>query len=333
MSTPNTPAPHPAGLPPVDDAQLMAYVDGALAPGEARAVAEAVARDAALAARAERMRQAGRLTREVLDAPEVLAVPPALRAAVQAMAAAQTAQRTRQGSGVAETSAGAAVAPAPAGPASVAAAASASVAANAAQAHPAAPTAAPIHASMPNASAPRARPHHAASPRWWQRLRDSFSALTVPMAVACSVFFGVAGFQLGRAPTGNEATLALAVGQTASPALAALLDRLPSGAQGEAAGTPVALVASFRDAGGALCRDFSVEAAQSPRFEAVACRAPGSGAQGWELRYAAAAPTEAGGYAPASASAALDRYLASIGANEALDVQAEQAALAGLAKR
>jgi len=241
-----------------DDTQLMAYADGALPPEEAAAVAAALARDPALAERAALMRRTRHLARDALDAQLEAPVPPALRAAVEAMAAAQKRPR-----------------PAP----------------------------------------PR--------PAWWQRLREGWASLALPAAVAASVLFGVIGYRIGSAP-GDAAPL-LAIGQRADPALAALLDRLPSGVQAQAAGTPVAMIASFRDGAGALCRDFSLEPAQAPRTEAVACRsAPGQ----WELRFASVAAEAGGGYAPAGAASALDAYLASIGAVQPLDAEAERAALA-----
>lgn len=307
------PSTQPQGATPPDDAQLMAYVDGALAPSAARAVADALAHDPGLAARAERLAGSRALTREALDAPEALAVPPALRAAVEAMVAAKAAAARE------------------AAPASQTQSQTQSQSQSQFQTPPApstpvrAPDVPTAPAAAPQPVATRRRP--AARPGWWQRLLEGWSNLALPATVAASVLFGVIGFQLGRTPAGDG--LALAVGTPAPTALAAVLDRLPSGEEQAVDGGSVTLVASFRDAAGGLCRDFSLDitGASGPaaRTEAVACRqSPGT----WTLRYAAAVPPAGEGFAPASGASALESYLSSIGAGEPMDAAAEQAALA-----
>jgi hypothetical protein len=252
-----------------DDAQLMAYADGVLPAEEAAAMKAAIERDAALAERVALFGRTRHLAREALDRQLDAPVPPALRAAVEAMAAAQ---------------------------------------------RPAAPAAAAV-----------ARPAlQAARPSWLQWLRDGWANMALPAAVAASVLAGVVGYGVVSAP--QDSAPALAVGDRMNPALAGLLDKLRSGEQAVAGRTPMAVIASFRDAAGVLCRDFSLEPAQAPRVEAVACR---NSTGQWDLRFASVAGKDAGGFAPAGAGSALDTYLASIGATQPLDPAAEAAALAG----
>lgn len=291
-----------------NDEQLMAFVDGVLPPDAARSVADAQARDPALALCAEQLARTRALAREALNAPDLLTVPPALRAKVEAMVAAKKA------------------------------------AASAAQAE--ANLQHSQHSPGLQAQAtPRSHGYPAAAGRaptrtgWWQRFLDGWSSMAMPVTVAASVLFGVVGFQLGRGPAGEGAgpgigtdlalvmgsDMALPVGAAAPTALAAVLDRLPSGEQQEAGGTPIVVAATYRDATGQLCRDFALGAAEGQRTEAVACRqGPGE----WVLRYAAAVPDAGSGYAPASATSALENYLSSIGAVRPLDPVAEEGALA-----
>jgi anti-sigma factor RsiW len=250
-----------------DDVQLMAYVDGALTEAEAAVIAAAIERDAALAERVAMFHRTRHLAREALDRQLGAPVPPALRAAVEAMAAAQSA---------------------------------------------------PATATVERPAAQTTRSS------WLQWLRDGWANMALPTAVAASVLAGVVSYGIVSAL--QDGPPVLAVGDRASPALAGLLDKLPSGGQAVADRMPMAVIASFRDAGGALCRDFSLEPVQAPRVEAVACR---NSTGQWDLRFASVAGNGAGGFAPAGAGSALDTYLASIGASQPLDAAAEAAALAG----
>lgn len=278
------------------DEQLAAYADGALDAAQVSALEAALEADAALAERVALMFETRELGRQAFDAQlDETPVPAALRASVEAMVAQDRAARAR-----AESQA------------------------------PATPQ------RRPAATAPRQS--------WWRGLLQHLGgggsgAYALPAGALASVLFGTLGYLLGSGGEldggggGNEPAALAAVGKPAAPALAALLDRLPSGQQ-QANGPAqqavvVAMVASYRDAGGALCRDFSVEPGQAPRVEAVACRAGEAGP--WQVRFAALAEPDApgGGFTPASPHSALDSYLASIGAGKPLDAAAERAALAG----
>jgi anti-sigma factor RsiW len=148
----------------------------------------------------------------------------------------------------------------------------------------------------------------------------------VPLAASlAAVVFGLGGYLIGMG--GRDAPQGFAVAGLSSPALSEALGRVPSGGNAVLAGSGDRLraVASFRDAGGALCREFEVDTAAGSSVVSVACRADGT----WSVRFAVVAPVRNGGYAPASSMEALDAYLASAGAHEPLSPADEAAALAG----
>lgn len=146
----------------------------------------------------------------------------------------------------------------------------------------------------------------------------------VPLAASlAAVVFGIGGYLIGMG--GRDASQGFAVAGLSSPALSEALGRVRSGEDAVLAGSGDRLraVASFRDAGGALCREFEVDSADSS-VVSVACRTDGA----WSVRFAVVAPVRDGGYAPASSMEALDAYLASAGAHEPLSPADEAAALA-----
>lgn len=172
------------------------------------------------------------------------------------------------------------------------------------------PTAAPAGAIV---AAGRTRPSPTRRP-WIMPLAASLAAIA----------FGLGGYLIGMG--GRDAPQGFAVVGLSSPALSEALGRVPSGGDAVLAGSGDRLraVASFRDAGGVLCREFEVDSADSS-VVSVACRTDGA----WSVRFAVVAPLRDGGYAPASSMEALDAYLASAGALEPLSPADEAAALAG----
>ncbi|HEY9347530.1 MAG TPA: hypothetical protein VIQ53_19560 [Inquilinus sp.] len=147
----------------------------------------------------------------------------------------------------------------------------------------------------------------------------------MPLAASlAAVVFGLGGYLIGMG--GRDAPQSLAVAGLSSPALSEALGRVPSGEDIVLAGSADRLraVASFRDSGGVLCREFEVDSAAGSSVVSVACRADGA----WSVRFAVVAPMRDGGYAPASSMEALDAYLASAGAHEPLSPEDEAAALA-----
>lgn len=105
------------------------------------------------------------------------------------------------------------------------------------------------------------------------------------------------------------------------------LDRLPAGGRADIEGGEVAIIASFRDADGALCREFEVDSPDATTVVSVACRSQ----TGWVPKLAVIAPADDGSqYAPASSLETLDAYLAAIGAGAPLPIEEESAALEDL---
>lgn len=180
-----------------------------------------------------------------------------------------------------------------------------------------APAPSPIHA------APRAKQP------WWQRWGISWPALALPGAVVASVVAGIVGVlfgQLSVAPADSRSGSPMAaVGNPAPADLAQLLSRMPSGqgARVGAQGPQLAMVASFTDRRGRLCRDFSLQSAEAT-VESVACRMKGDD---WQIVFSALQPEQQGGFSLAGPKLAIDSYLAGMGATEPLSESAEREAL------
>jgi anti-sigma factor RsiW len=146
----------------------------------------------------------------------------------------------------------------------------------------------------------------------------------MPLAASlAAIVFGLGGYLVGTGT--RDAPQGLAVAGLSGPALSEALGRVPSGEESVLAGSNDRLraVASFRDSGGALCREFEVDTTGGSSVVSVACRADGT----WSVRFAVVAPVRDGGYAPASSMEALDAYLASAGAHEPLSREDEAEAL------
>lgn len=291
-----------------DDTQLMAWADGVLAADEATALEAAIEADAALAERAAAMLQTRSLVQQAYEAKlEAEPVPDALRESVLAMVARDRERREAE---------------ARAGLASRSESASGSV-----------PGSVPGSASV-SVPAP-------AQGGLLDSLRRFFAGFAMPQAVAATVVAGVVGFLAGQAGQGGgpdpgvrsgdggvagggqAAPLVAAVGESASTALAALLDQLASGDEASLAERPLTMVASFRDRESRLCRDFSVAVDPGARVESVACR---EGDGGWRIAFSAVA-RDAVGFEPASSNSPVEAWLAGVGAGDPLDEAAERAAL------
>lgn len=138
----------------------------------------------------------------------------------------------------------------------------------------------------------------------------------VPLAASLvAVISGVIGFSAGRlaSPVSNSgAEIAAALGREASGQDVAL------GADGNV----LHIVATFRDAGGALCREYALKQPEKSTLT-VACRE----GDGWSTRLALTTPV-AEGYVPASSQETLDAYLTSIQAGAPLSAEEESKALA-----
>jgi hypothetical protein len=177
--------------------------------------------------------------------------------------------------------------------------------------------AAPIGSAtvVPLPARPRRR---AAMPPW----------LPLPLAASIALVIGVtAGFLTGRgvAPTPDVAGIQLGPVSTGT-AIARVLDTATSGATTDR----IAIVATFRDRGGRVCRELEVLADRTgqpaPEVAAVACRVPHGT---WTVEGAAriARANAAGsGFEPSGASErdALQGLLDMLGADAALSPQEER---------
>ncbi len=150
-------------------------------------------------------------------------------------------------------------------------------------------------------------------------------ALALAASLAAAIIAGAGGYLAGR--TGEYVGGSLAMASIGDPALARLLDTVPSGQSAKAGDAMVKLVSSFRDEAGTLCREF--ELASASTIISVACREQGR----WDVRLAVAAPATGTDYVPAGAAEAVDTYLTSIHAGAPLSEADEAAALAGLQPR
>ena len=282
---------------PFNDETLMAFADGELDADTARAVQAAAQTDSRVAQRIALFRGTAQMVRNALPnpAPEV---PEALRASVQAAIARAKTQRLQDAS----------------------------------------LTEQPANATRP-VNLPDSRAHAAPSR---PAANQSYWALAATVA---SVAVGVLAFLAGRY-SAPDTTLALAapagIVLTADTSQLqqwrAALSQLPSGQERElksqAGSARMAMLASFRDSSGALCREFSWTTARQPIVAGVACQDAGaSGMPDWRLAYAAEAIHVQGGYSPASASSALDAYVRSIGGGPILDEAQEREALGATARR
>lgn len=150
-----------------------------------------------------------------------------------------------------------------------------------------------------------------------------------PMAAAAAVaaiIAGPAGYLLsgpGAGPAPGAVTAGLAIGAPLPADLASLLGSVPAGDERQVGGDGrLRLIASFRDAGGALCREFELD--ERTAVVAVACRA---GAEDWQITFAVNTPIAEEGFAPASSLASLDAYLEAISAEPPMTPDEERAAL------
>lgn len=150
----------------------------------------------------------------------------------------------------------------------------------------------------------------------------------LPAAAAAALVAGVlgvgAGYWLGAPQQGG----ALALTTIEDSALTKALAATPSGSEANLPTGRFRAIATLRDAGQTLCREFEIDRASGATEVAVACRE----SAGWTVRFAVAAAASSEGYAPASSTEALDAYIESIGSPQPLDAEAEKAALAAIAE-
>ncbi len=276
-----------------DDETLMAFADGQLDAATVRLVEATAQTDARVAQRIALFRGTADMVRSALPNPAP-AVPEALQASVVAAIARAKTPRAHD-AGLAEQPASASR---------------------------------PAHLTDASAQAAPGATRPAANQSYW-----ALAATVASMAVGVLAFFAgrysAPDATLAQAPS---AGIVLTADAAQLQQWRATLSELPSGQErelkGHTGGARIAMLASFRDSSGALCREFSWATAQQPAVAGVACQDTGAaGATDWRLAYAAQAMHVPGGYTPASASSALEAYVRSIGGGAILDEAQERAAL------
>jgi hypothetical protein len=157
-------------------------------------------------------------------------------------------------------------------------------------------------------------------------------------ASLAAVAVGAGGFVVGRQTSPGARGDADFLARLDAPEVDTVLASLPSGGEAAIALGHMRVVATYRTAGGSLCREFKV-AGQAGDAEAVACRAnDGSPLNSWTLAFAQTDPIPEAGvkkapvekapsYAPADGDSLVDSYLHGLGAGDPLDPNAELKAL------
>lgn len=143
----------------------------------------------------------------------------------------------------------------------------------------------------------------------------------LPLAASIALIAGLGAGQLLTPAPGTDGVADAILGD---PGLSAALAVLPSGARETLdSGAQVALIATFENGDGELCREFEYDQPGGATTVAVACRT----ATDWNVHLAIAAGSSVNGYAPASSIDALDAWLMATGAAPPLSLEAELAAL------
>jgi anti-sigma factor RsiW len=152
----------------------------------------------------------------------------------------------------------------------------------------------------------------------------SRSQWMLPIAASLAAVVGaLAGYW--AAGTGERAQGGLWVAGVIRPALGQALETVESGKEIRLAGISdrFRAIATFRNDSQELCREFEVDSQDRSTVVSVACR---SGDE-WRVSFAVVAPGDAGGYAPASSTEALDAYLSAIEAGAPMSAEEDVQAL------
>lgn len=150
---------------------------------------------------------------------------------------------------------------------------------------------------------------------------------TLPIAasIAAAVIGAMAGYWAAGGSSPQPAGLSLA-GAVDGP-LGEALATVDAGDETElASGRRFRAIATFRDDGQNICREFELDTADRSTLVSVACHSAGA----WRVDFVVAAPASEQGYAPASSTEALDAYLSAISAGDPLSAEDEARALADL---
>jgi hypothetical protein len=144
----------------------------------------------------------------------------------------------------------------------------------------------------------------------------------VPSAIAASIAL-VVGFGAANLQTFTVLPTQLATGPVIDKEVENFLSTSLTGQTLDIGLGKLAMVASFKDTGGHLCREFDLHSGQQKSDIAVACLH----SNGWETLIVVAGNSSQDSYSPASSSKTLDAFLQSIGASSALADEEEREAL------
>jgi hypothetical protein len=149
----------------------------------------------------------------------------------------------------------------------------------------------------------------------------------VPSAIAASIALLI-GFGAANFRTSVTDDLRISLGPLGTREINTALSRSLTGQTTEIGNGELAIIASFKDSGGHLCREFEVSATSRKPDIAVACYHGGR----WETLFVVAGTSSEDIYSPASSTQTVDAFLQSVGAANALSENEERDALLPLRK-
>lgn len=156
---------------------------------------------------------------------------------------------------------------------------------------------------------------------------DNRTRWQIPLAASIFFALGLGGGYLFKSQTGAVAP-GINIAGLMDSELKSALESIASGSEIAVPDGKFRAIASFRDSGARLCREFERDTGSQLSIVGVACHENGS----WSVDTIVASGQTSDGYAPASSLEAIDAYMASIGAQAPLDQAGESTALKELAK-
>ena len=146
----------------------------------------------------------------------------------------------------------------------------------------------------------------------------------MPAAASVALFVGAAAGYIAGTWQIDEAPSGVRVAELNQAGLAEALYQVGAGEETAIGnGERFRVIATFKDAGDTLCREFEVEQSGGAIVVAVACHP----ARAWDVQFSVVAGQSRSGYAPASSLESLNAYLGAVGAGEPLAPEAEADAL------
>lgn len=283
-----------------DDETLMAYADGETDPSTSLAIEQAMRTDAQLAARVKLFRDTSVMAKQAMDEMLNAKVPASLEASVREAIRRTSANGASKGQ------------PNP---------------------QPLREVPPPLIDQAPTTQRTDRDIRSVAQPSWFAKALGVANVGRFAMAASVGAFaIGFLGYLVGSSQTqtsdlaATQRGIAITASAKERGAFATAMSNASSGTsvslgENEPSST-LEVVATFRDRGDALCREFRVKR-PNEATTGVACKSNGE----WAVTFAAASPASGSDYAPASSEATLDAYLTSIQAGQPLSLEEEKEAL------